>query len=69
MCPTIATSTMPSSGTVMFVATAVFFILYYALVSSWQNDALWFAFIFFLIFRGLLMLLGQRRFVFSTVSN
>ena len=54
---------------VMFVATAVFFILYYALASAWGNNALWFAFIFFLIFRGLLMLLGQRRFIFSAVSN
>jgi MATE family multidrug resistance protein len=53
---------------VMFVATAVFFILYYALASVWGNNALWFAFIFFLIFRGLLMLLGQRRFIFSAVS-
>ena len=54
---------------VMFVATAVFFILYYALASAWNNNALWFAFIFFLIFRGLLMLLGQRRFVFSAVNS
>jgi len=54
---------------VMFVATAVFFILYYSLVAAWQNNALWFAFIFFLIFRGLLMLIGQRRFVFSTVNS
>ena len=54
---------------VMFVATAVFFILYYALASTWGNNALWFAFIFFLIFRGLLMLLGQRRFIFSAVSS
>ena len=54
---------------VMFVATAVFFILYYSLVVAWQNNALWFAFIFFLIFRGLLMLIGQKRFVFSTVNR
>ena len=54
---------------VMFVATAVFFILYYVLASAWGNNALWFAFIFFLIFRGLLMLLGQRRFIFSAVSS
>ena len=54
---------------VMFVATAVFFILYYALAAVWQNNALWFAFIFFLIFRGVLMLIGQKRFVFSTVSR
>ena len=54
---------------VMFVATAVFFILYYALAAAWNNNALWFAFIFFLIFRGVLMLIGQKRFVFSTVNR
>ena len=54
---------------VMFVATAVFFILYYALASVWDNNALWFAFIFFLIFRGVLMLIGQRRFIFSAVNS
>ena len=48
---------------VMFVATAVFFVVYYALVGSWGNHAIWCAFIFFLIFRGLLMALGQKRFV------
>jgi MATE family multidrug resistance protein len=48
---------------VMFVATAVFFIVYYALAARWGNHALWFAFIFFLIFRGLLMAIGQRRYI------
>ena len=48
---------------VMFVATAVFFIIYYALAASWGNHALWFAFIVFLIFRGLLMALGQERYI------
>ena len=52
---------------VMFVATAVFFALYYALVARWGNHALWFAFIFFLIFRGGLMVLGERRYVFASV--
>ena len=45
---------------VMFVATAIFFIIYYALAAHWGNHALWFAFIVFLIFRGLLMALGQN---------
>lgn len=49
---------------VMFVATAVFFILYYALDGIWGNHALWFAFIFFLIFRGLLMVLGEKKYIF-----
>jgi MATE family multidrug resistance protein len=48
---------------VMFVATAVFFIIYYALAASWGNHALWFAFIVFLIFRGMLMALGQKRYI------
>ena len=49
---------------VMFVATAVFFILYYALDVIWGNHALWFAFIFFLIFRGVLMVLGEKKYIF-----
>ena len=52
---------------VMFVATAVFFVLYYLLAARWGNHALWFAFIFFLIFRGGLMVLGERRYVFGSV--
>ena len=48
---------------VMFVATAIFFIIYYALAAHWGNHALWFAFIVFLIFRGLLMALGQKRYI------
>ena len=54
---------------VMFVATAVFFALYYAFVARWGNHALWFAFIFFLIFRGGLMILGEKRFVFGSVEG
>jgi len=53
---------------VMFVATAVFFALYYLLAARWGNHALWFAFIFFLIFRGGLMILGERRYVFGSVE-
>lgn len=53
---------------VMFVATAVFFVLYYLLAARWGNHALWFAFIFFLIFRGGLMILGERRYVFGSVE-
>ena len=52
---------------VMFVATAVFFALYYAFAARWGNHALWFAFIFFLIFRGGLMIAGEKRFVFGSV--
>ena len=46
---------------VMFVATGVFFLLYYASVARWDNNALWFAFIFFLVFRGGLMMLWERK--------
>jgi len=53
---------------VMFVATTVFFALYYTLVARWGNHALWFAFIFFLIFRGGLMILGERRYVFASCT-
>lgn len=52
---------------VMFVATAIFFIIYYALAAHWGNHALWFAFIVFLIFRGLLMALGQKKYVLEMV--
>lgn len=52
---------------VMFVATAVFFALYYLLAACWGNHALWFAFIFFLIFRGGLMIAGERRYVFGSI--
>ena len=54
---------------VMFVATAVFFVLYYLLAARWGNHALWFAFIFFLIFRGGLMIAGERRYVFGSVRS
>ena len=54
---------------VMFVATAVFFVLYYLLAARWGNHALWFAFIFFLIFRGGLMIAGEKRFVFGSVEG
>jgi hypothetical protein len=50
---------------VMFVATAVFFVVYYALVGRWANHAIWCAFIFFLTFRGVLMAMGQKRYILS----
>lgn len=52
---------------VMFVVTAIFFAVYYALVARWGNHAIWCAFIFFLTFRGVLMALGQKRFVLDRV--
>lgn len=44
-----ATGVMRNS---VFLSTVVFFGAYYALVGSWGNNALWFAFILFLIARG-----------------
>ena len=46
---------------VMFVATGVFFIAYYALHRSLGNDGLWIAFLLFLTLRGLLMLAWEKR--------
>ena len=45
---------------VMFVATGVFFIAYYALRNSLGNDGLWIAFLLFLTLRGLLMLVREK---------
>lgn len=45
---------------VMFVATGVFFIAYYALHNSLGNDGLWIAFLLFLTLRGLLMLVREK---------
>jgi len=53
---------------VMFVATAVFFVVFFVLAPYWGNHALWFAFIFFLVFRGGLMYFGERRYVFAVVK-
>ena len=46
---------------VMFIATFVFFVLYYSLAARWGNNALWFAFIIFLIFRSGLMMLWEKK--------
>lgn len=45
----------------MFVATAVFFGVYYLLVSSLGNDALWIAFLIYLLLRGVLQFIFGRR--------
>jgi MATE family multidrug resistance protein len=61
-----ATASAPMRN-VMFVATAIFFVVYYTLVARWGNHAIWCAFIFFLTFRGVLMALGQKRYVVDRV--
>lgn len=45
----------------MFLALAVFFGSYYGLVSHWGNDALWFAFILFMISRGTIQWIMTHR--------
>ena len=50
---------------VMFVATGAFFIAYYLLRQPAGNDGLWIAFLLFLTLRGLLMFLGQKKWVMS----
>lgn len=54
---------------VMFVATAVFFIAYYALHRTLGNDGLWIAFLLFLTLRGGIMWLGQRRWIFDQATS
>ncbi len=49
----------------MFVATAVFFALYFLLHPVWNNHGLWLAFIVFLTLRGLLMFLLRDKCVFN----
>ena len=48
---------------VMFVATAGFFLAYYALRHTAGNDGLWIAFLLFLTLRGLLMFIGEKKWV------
>lgn len=45
----------------MFVAAACFFLIYYSLYSNWQNNALWFAFIFYLGMRGVMQAFLYRK--------
>lgn len=45
----------------MLVATVLFFVLYYALVGTWHNHALWLAFTVYLLARGLMQTWFYRR--------
>lgn len=45
----------------MFAATAVFFGLYYALTGIWGNEALWTAFVVYLLLRGVLQMAFSAR--------
>lgn len=45
----------------MLVATVLFFVLYYALVGTWHNHALWLAFTAYLLARGLMQTWFYRR--------
>ena len=52
----------------MFVATAVFFILYVLLSRLWGNHGLWFSFIVFLVLRGALMFLFRDKYILTVDS-
>lgn len=45
----------------MFVAAACFFLIYSSLYNNWQNNALWFAFIFYLGMRGVMQAFLYRK--------
>ena len=59
----IGATASKSMRNIMFVATAVFFIAYYALAPMLGNDGLWIAFLFFLTLRGGLMWLWNGRII------
>jgi MATE family multidrug resistance protein len=52
----------------MFVATAVFFLLYYVLHQMFGNHGLWLAFIVFLILRGALMFMFREKYILTVDS-
>ena len=49
----------------MFVATAIFFVLYYVLHQIFENHGLWMAFIVFLILRGALMFMFRKKHILT----
>lgn len=49
---------------VMIISTTAFFIVYYALTPFMGNNALWIAFVVFLVLRGLTMFVWQNKYVF-----
>lgn len=65
----IGTTASSAMRNIMFVATAVFFAAFYVLFPYLQNNALWISFIIFLISRGLLMFLGEKKHVYAVVGN
>jgi MATE family multidrug resistance protein len=48
----------------IFVSTAAFFLIYYFLSPSLGNNALWLAFLTYLLGRSLLMMLMSRKKIF-----
>lgn len=50
---------------IMFIATAAFFASYFAFQSLLGNHGLWIAFLCFLTLRGLLMFVGEKRYIFA----
>lgn len=51
----------------IFIATAIFFVLYYMLNTYLGNNALWMAFIAFLFFRGFMQFVYSKKAVFNQV--
>jgi len=51
----------------MFVATAMFFVIYYSTRATLFNDGLWIAFLIFLVLRGVMMALMLKRNVLDVI--
>ena len=45
----------------MIIATVIFFVVYYVFVNQYQNEALWYAFLVFLLMRGVLLAFFVRK--------
>lgn len=63
----IGATASKSMRNIMFVATAGFFIAYYALAPNMGNNGLWIAFLIFLSLRGGLMWLWHKKMIFHSV--
>ncbi|MCF0206596.1 MAG: hypothetical protein HUK15_04135 [Bacteroidales bacterium] len=65
----IGATASKSMRNIMFVATSVFFALYFTLQPILLNDGLWIAFLMFLIFRGGLMWLRYRKVILPLTTT
>ncbi len=53
----------------MFISTVLFFIVYYSLHKIFENNALWLAFIIYLLFRGLIQWKFSKKAIFKPIEN